>query len=139
MRKHLVLCLMLLITVLFAGCDKQVVKPQIPKVEDVQSLTFVISQTEEKTVNKGDSDASSVFRKILMFIENGQSQGYDRNIPSQLIATNIVTITLKDNKYIELTPGDGVVYVQQGYKSYRIESQDLSHWLYEDWKQDLKS
>jgi hypothetical protein len=142
MRKHIVLlCLMLLTTVLFAGCNKHVVKPQIPKVENIQSLTFVISQTEEKTVNKGDPDASSIFQKILMFIENGQSQGYDNNIPSKSIMTNTARLTLIDNKYIELTPGnsDGVVYVQQGDKSYRIVSTDLLKWLTEGWEQDLKS
>jgi hypothetical protein len=140
MKKHIIICYFLTLVLVIAGCTASTPKPPVPKLDEIDSMSFLVSLDTSVNLQRNNQTDASKMQKILDYINEAKSEGYDDNVPSQSIITNTLTIKLKDGSICSLTPSsNNVVYFFKDKNIYKLVSSNLNNWLWNGWKVDLNN
>jgi hypothetical protein len=145
MKKNLVLLLCFLLVLIVSGCKSSTNLLDI-KSNEIQSLQYEITIHKNLFPNPllpSNSKDKLIIQKVVNWLNNAKSDGYDDQVPSQSIPPNSLTINLKNGSTINLSPGIyDVVYASSSIvpgKTLRLHSLELDMWLAGGWRKDIST
>jgi uncharacterized protein YjaZ len=103
-------------------------------------VTALSAKDDPKPLYTKNAADKAIIEKIIGYLQTAKSEGYDDNVPSMSIPTNLADIQLKAGSVLTLSPAakDRVyVFMSSIKKTIRVFSPELSDWLYTGWKKDI--